>query len=93
MNRGDSGAAEIVIVERRGDGSEPRHDPHERDIGAVGAGEEPLEVVLRADEKGTAALALKKRLTLRGDARQYVIFNANHTQRIQELSGALAVYF
>ncbi|HVT54692.1 MAG TPA: hypothetical protein VHD34_01400, partial [Xanthobacteraceae bacterium] len=61
MNRGDSGAAEIVIVERRGDGSEPRHDPHERDIGAVAAGEEPLEVVLRADEKGTAALALKKR--------------------------------
>ena len=30
---------------------------------------------------------------LRGDVRHYVIFNANHTQRIQEYSGALAVFF
>ena len=42
---------------------------------------------------GGLIVALKKRLTLRGDARQYVIYNANHTQRIQEFSGALSVYF
>lgn len=42
---------------------------------------------------GGLIVALKKRLTLRGDARQYVIFNANHEQQIQEYSGALAVYF
>jgi hypothetical protein len=42
---------------------------------------------------GGLLVALKKRLTIRGDARQYVIFDANHTQRIQEYSGALAVYF
>jgi len=42
---------------------------------------------------GGLLVALKKRLTLRGDARQYVIFNANHTQTIQEYSGALSVYF
>jgi hypothetical protein len=42
---------------------------------------------------GGLIVALKKRLTLRGDARQYVIFDANHTQRIQEYSGALAVFF
>lgn len=42
---------------------------------------------------GGLIIALKKRLTLRGDARQYVIFSANHTQRIQELSGGLSVYF
>ena len=42
---------------------------------------------------GGLIVALKKRLTLRGDVRHYVIFDANHTQRIQEYSGALAVYF
>jgi hypothetical protein len=42
---------------------------------------------------GGLILALKKRLTLRGDVRQYVIYNADHTQRIQEYSGALSVYF
>ncbi|HEX3901720.1 MAG TPA: SH3 domain-containing protein [Polyangia bacterium] len=42
---------------------------------------------------GGLIIALKKRLTLRGDVRQYVIFDANHTQRIQEYSGALSVYF
>jgi hypothetical protein len=42
---------------------------------------------------GGLIIALKKRLTLRGDARQYVIYNANHTQQIQEFSGALSVYF
>ena len=42
---------------------------------------------------GGLIVALKKRLTMRGDVRQYVIFNANHTQRIQEYSGAFTVYF
>jgi hypothetical protein len=42
---------------------------------------------------GGLIVALKKRLTLRGDVRQYVIYNANHTQQIQEYSGALSVYF
>ena len=42
---------------------------------------------------GGLLVALKKRLTLRGEARHYVIFDANHTQRIQEYSGALCVYF
>ena len=42
---------------------------------------------------GGLLVALKKRVTLRGDARHYVIFDANHTQQIQEFSGALAVYF
>jgi hypothetical protein len=42
---------------------------------------------------GGLLVALKKRLTLRGDVRHYVIFNANHTQRLQEFSGALCVYF
>ena len=42
---------------------------------------------------GGLLIALKKRLTLRGDARHYVIFDANHTQRIQEYSGALSVHF
>ena len=42
---------------------------------------------------GGLIVALKKRLTLRGEARHYVIFDANHTQRIQEYSGALCVYF
>ena len=36
---------------------------------------------------------LKKRLTIRGDVRHYVIFDPNHTQRIQEYSGALAIPF
>ena len=42
---------------------------------------------------GGLIASLKKRLTIRGDARHYVIFNANHTQRVQEFSGALAVFF
>jgi hypothetical protein len=42
---------------------------------------------------GGLIVALKKRLTLRGEARQYVIYSANHTQRIQEFSGGLSVYF
>jgi hypothetical protein len=42
---------------------------------------------------GGLLVAFKKRLTLRGDVRHYVIFDANHSQQIQEYSGALAVYF
>jgi hypothetical protein len=42
---------------------------------------------------GGLSIALKKRLTIRGDARHYVVFDANHTQRLQEYSGALAIFF
>jgi len=42
---------------------------------------------------GGLVASFKKRISVRGDVRHYVIFNANHTQRIQEYSGALAVYF
>jgi hypothetical protein len=42
---------------------------------------------------GGLIMSFKKRLTLRGDVRHYVLFDANHTQRIQEYSGALAVFF
>jgi hypothetical protein len=42
---------------------------------------------------GGLIVSFKKRITLRGDARHYVIFNANKIQRIQEFSGALAVFF
>ena len=42
---------------------------------------------------GGLVASFKKRITVRGDVRHYVIFNANHTQRIQEYSGALAVFF
>jgi hypothetical protein len=42
---------------------------------------------------GGLLVALKKRITLRGDARHYVIFDPNHTQRIQEYSGALSIVF
>ena len=40
---------------------------------------------------GGLVASFKKRISVRGDVRHYVIFN--HTQRIQEYSGALAVYF
>jgi hypothetical protein len=42
---------------------------------------------------GGLVMSFKKRISLRGDVRHYVIFSANHTQQIQEFSGALAVYF
>jgi hypothetical protein len=42
---------------------------------------------------GGLSFALKKRLTVRAEARHYVIYDANHTQRIEEYSGALCVYF
>ena len=42
---------------------------------------------------GGFVASFKKRISVRADVRHYVIFNANHTQRIQEYSGALAVYF
>ena len=42
---------------------------------------------------GGLIMALKKRLTIRGDVRHYVIYNANNTQSVQEYSGALAVFF
>jgi hypothetical protein len=42
---------------------------------------------------GGLMMALKKRITLRGDARHYVIFDPNHTQRIEEYTGALNIIF
>jgi len=42
---------------------------------------------------GGLLVALKQRITLRGDARHYVLFDPNHTQRIQEYSGALTIVF
>ncbi|MES1171679.1 MAG: SH3 domain-containing protein [Bacteroidota bacterium] len=42
---------------------------------------------------GGLLIALKKRITLRGDLRHYVIFDPNHTQRIQEYTGALSIVF
>jgi len=45
------------------------------------------------DVGGGLLIALKKRVTLRGDARHYVIFDPNHTQRVQEYSGALSIIF
>ena len=42
---------------------------------------------------GGLIVALKKRITLRGDARHYVIFDPNHTNRIQEYTGALSIVF
>jgi hypothetical protein len=36
---------------------------------------------------------LKKRITLRADFRDYVIFGANYTQELKEFSGGLAVLF
>jgi hypothetical protein len=45
------------------------------------------------DAGGGLLVALKQRITLRGDARHYVLFDPNHTQRIQEYSGALTIVF
>lgn len=42
---------------------------------------------------GGLLVALKKRITLRGDVRHYVIFEPNKNQRIQEYSGALSIVF
>jgi hypothetical protein len=42
---------------------------------------------------GGLLVALKKRITLRFDFRDYVIFGANYTQELQEFSGGLAVLF
>ena len=42
---------------------------------------------------GGLIMSFKKRISVRGDVRHYVVFNADHTQRLQEYSGALAVFF
>jgi hypothetical protein len=42
---------------------------------------------------GGLVMSFKKRITVRGDVRHYVVFSANHIQRSQEYSGALAVFF
>jgi len=42
---------------------------------------------------GGLIVALKKRITLRGDVRHYVVFDANNTFTAREYSGGLSVYF
>ena len=42
---------------------------------------------------GGLLVALKKRITLRGDVRHYVLFDPNHTQRSQEYTGGFSVVF
>src|SRR5262249_18412254 len=42
---------------------------------------------------GGMMVAFKKRVTLRFDFRQHVIFDPNHTQTAQEYSGGLSVVF
>lgn len=42
---------------------------------------------------GGLLVALKKRITLRFDFRDYVVFGANYTQELKEYSGGLAVLF
>jgi hypothetical protein len=46
-----------------------------------------------ANAGGGLLVALKKRITLRFDFRDYVIFGANYTQELKEYSGGLAVLF
>jgi hypothetical protein len=46
-----------------------------------------------ANVGGGLLIALKKRITLRADFRDYVIFGANYTQELKEFSGGLAVLF
>jgi hypothetical protein len=46
-----------------------------------------------ANAGGGLLIALKKRITLRFDFRDYVIFGANYTQELKEFSGGLAVLF
>jgi hypothetical protein len=47
----------------------------------------------QANVGGGLLVALKKRITLRFDFRDYVIFGANYTQELKEFSGGLAVLF
>jgi hypothetical protein len=42
---------------------------------------------------GGLLIALKKRITLRFDFRDHVVFAPNHTQELMEFSGGLAVFF
>lgn len=42
---------------------------------------------------GGLLVALKKRITLRGDVRHYVLFDPNHTQSVEEYTGALSIVF
>jgi len=42
---------------------------------------------------GGLLIALKKRITLRGDVRHYVLFDPNHTKSVEEFTGALSIVF
>jgi hypothetical protein len=46
-----------------------------------------------ANVGGGLLIALKKRVTLRFDFRNYVVFDPNHTDELQEYSGGFAVVF
>jgi hypothetical protein len=46
-----------------------------------------------ANVGGGLLVALKKRITVRLDFRDYVVFGANYTQELKEFSGGLAVLF
>lgn len=46
-----------------------------------------------ANAGGGLLIALKKRITLRVDVRNYVIFHANYTRNLMEYSGGFAVLF
>lgn len=48
---------------------------------------------LTAQVGGGLLLAFKKRLTVRFDFRNYLVFDANYTRGLREYSGGLAVYF
>jgi hypothetical protein len=48
---------------------------------------------LAANAGGGLLIALKKRITLRFDCRNYVIFDANYTRNLMEFSGGFAVLF
>jgi hypothetical protein len=48
---------------------------------------------MAANAGGGLLVALKKRITLRFDCRNYVIFDANYTRNLLELSGGFAVLF
>ncbi|MEP6652590.1 MAG: SH3 domain-containing protein [Myxococcales bacterium] len=53
----------------------------------------PNAVYALVNVGGGLMVALKKRVTIRGDFRHYVLFDPNHTQRTQEYTGALSIVF
>jgi hypothetical protein len=54
--RGDAGEALIVGIQCARHGGKARHEPVGADFGAIGAGEQPLDVVLLTDNEVSIAL-------------------------------------